>query len=104
MKPLLILSIVLLLCALFPLPIGYYTLLRIIVCITAVMTIVNEYRADVTPWIIALGLCAVVFNPILPIYLNDKEIWAALDITVAIVFTIKLFQLTKEKQSTTKEV
>ena len=72
------------------LPIGYYTFVRIIITIGAVCIIVNEPVKDLNFWRVAFGLIAIVFNPIIPVYLHDKAIWMPIDIIAAILFTIKL--------------
>ena len=91
MKYLLSLCIVLLLLCMGDLPIGYYTFVRIIIII------VNEPVKDLNFWRVAFGLIAIVFNPIIPVYLHDKAIWMPIDIIAAILFTIKLSILKSTK-------
>jgi len=79
------------------LPIGYYTLLRIIVTIGSVSVIVTEFRKGLNFWNIAFGLIAIVFNPIIPIYLNDKSVWMFIDIFSGIIFIVKSFTLKQKK-------
>ena len=79
------------------LPIGYYTFVRIIITIGAVCIIVNEPVKDLNFWRVAFGLIAIVFNPIIPVYLHDKAIWMPIDIIAAILFTIKLSILKSTK-------
>jgi hypothetical protein len=74
-------------------PIGYYTFLRIIVTIGAVAVIVQEYNGEIIPWIILFGIIAIIFNPIIPVYLHDKEIWAVINFIAAILFGVKAFNL-----------
>ena len=97
MKYLLSLCIVLLLLCMGDLPIGYYTFVRIIITIGAVCIIVNEPVKDLNFWRVAFGLIAIVFNPIIPVYLHDKAIWMPIDIIAAILFTIKLSILKSTK-------
>jgi hypothetical protein len=75
---------VLLLVALLPLPYGYYTFLRIVVCGTAGYGAYLFAEDGRMQWTIALGLLAVLFNPIIPIYL-DRTTWAILDLAAAVV-------------------
>lgn len=89
MKTLLFISSGLLLIALVNLPIGYYTLLRIIITIASIGIILVEIKNGINFWTIAFGLIAVLFNPLIPIYLNDKEIWKIIDIICAFIFIIK---------------
>lgn len=93
MRILLLACAALLLLALIDLPIGYYTFLRIIVSIGAVTVIINEYENGVNFWLIAFGFLLILFNPLFPIYLNDKDAWAPIDIIAAILFGIKSFTL-----------
>ena len=91
MKYLLFICAGLLFIALADLPIGYYTLLRIVVTIGAIAVVVTEFENGFNFWVIAFGIIAIVFNPLIPVYLNDKDIWMPIDITVAILFLIKSF-------------
>jgi len=93
MKVILLICSVLLILALANLPIGYYTLLRIVVTIGAILVLVNEYKGEFTFWIIIFGIIAILFNPLLPIYFNNKEIWMPIDIITGILFGIKAFTL-----------
>jgi len=89
MRGLLLICAGLLFLALFDLPIGYYTFLRIVVTIGAVVVIVKEFENGLGFWVISFGLIAILFNPIIPVYLHDKEIWAPIDIIAGILFLIK---------------
>tara|TARA_E500000318_G_C3564982_1_gene215268 strand:- start:1872 stop:2171 length:300 start_codon:yes stop_codon:yes gene_type:complete len=82
---------VLLFLALADLPIGYYTLLRIMVTIGAVAVVITELEKGIGFWVIAFGIIAILFNPVIPIYLNDKSAWMPIDIIVGILYLIKTF-------------
>ena len=69
---------ILLFVAVLPLPMGYYDLLRIIVSIGAVLNIFGG-RSIFIPILI-------IFNPIIPVYLYDKAIWAIIDIVSGMIF------------------
>jgi hypothetical protein len=71
------------------LPIGYYTFLRIIVTIGAFIIINIEIKAGINCWVILFVIVLLLFNPIFPIYLHDKNIWLPIDITSGILFLIK---------------
>ena len=86
MKQLYLLCSILLFVALAPLPYGYYTLLRIVVTIGAVMGIVLEKDKGNSLWLIAFGIIAVLFNPLIPVFLNDKSIWMPIDFVAGVVF------------------
>ena len=91
MKYLLLICSILLFIALADLPIGYYTFLRIVITIGAIAVIVAEYKNGFSFWVITFGLIAIIFNPLIPIYLNNKDTWVPIDIMVAILFIIKSF-------------
>lgn len=95
MKYLLLLCTGLLFISLADLPIGYYTLLRIVVTIGAIATIIYEFENGINFWVISFGVIAIIFNPLIPIYLNDKSAWVLIDIISAIFFLIKSFSLNK---------
>lgn len=80
-----------LIAAMADLPYGYYTLLRITVTICAGVIAYTTYqrRGTLTPGVILFGGIALLFNPIVPVHLT-KEIWAPIDIAVAIVFVVHL--------------
>lgn len=86
MKGMLFIVAIALLLALAPLPIGYYTFLRIAVTVTAAIIITKELKAGMTIWFILFGITAIVFNPIFPIYLYQKSLWMPIDIVAAILF------------------
>lgn len=64
--------------AVLPLGSWYYDLLRIVVSIAAA---VNIYRASY----IFIPIF-ILFNPIIPVYLYDKAVWAIIDICSGLVF------------------
>jgi hypothetical protein len=73
--------------ALFDWPYGYYQLLRFGVCAVAIYGAVLAHQAGVQGWTWALGALAVVFNPLLPVYL-DRSVWAVIDIAAAVVLVL----------------
>ena len=89
----LIFSAILLFIGIANLPIGYYTFLRIIVTISAVAILSAEIKNGLNFWVIIFGLISIVFNPILPVYLDNKSIWIPIDFVTAIFFLIKIFTL-----------
>lgn len=97
MKYLLSFCAILLLLCLGSWPIGYYTLVRIVVTIGAVYIVINEPGKDLNFWRVSFGLIAIIFNPIIPIYLHDKTIWIVIDIIAAALFITKLLTLKSTK-------
>jgi len=95
MRTILLITSGLLLLGIFSLPIGYYTFLRIAVTLTTVVVIVNEYKGSIDAWTIILGIIAILFNPIFPIYFNSKSAWLIIDLAVATTFIIKSLKIKK---------
>lgn len=87
-----VISIVMLLVAIADLPYGYYTLLRWLVTAGAIFLVWTAYKSKRTFWLFLMGIVAILFNPIAPIYL-DKETWVMIDFIVAIIFLISIFKI-----------
>ena len=77
----------LLVIAVLPLPYGYYQLLRLAVTAVALYIAWSEYQASngMTGWALAFGLCALLFNPLIPVHLS-RESWFVIDLAVAGIF------------------
>lgn len=84
-----IIAAILLIIGCFRLPIGYYTFLRIVVCIVAVMLLFYPKSESITYRHIVNGLVAIMFNPIIPIYLHSKTAWVVIDAAVAVWFIVQ---------------
>lgn len=97
MKTLLLICAGLLILALAAMPTGYYILLRIIVTFVAVLIVVKEFENGINFWVLSFGFIAILFNPILPIYLNDKDAWMPIDLVAAILFGIKSLSIKKNE-------
>lgn len=91
MKILLIACACFLLLAITNLPIGYFTFLRIVVTICSVMVVVKDAEKGINLWVIGFGITAIIFNPLVPVYLQDKSIWIPIDIASAVLFFSKAF-------------
>lgn len=75
---------VLCLLALADLPYGFYTVLRIAVTATATYGAFLSWERAGPGWVVALLLIAVVFNPVLPVYLG-RETWTVVDLAAAAI-------------------
>lgn len=79
-------------------PYGVYNLNKVILTAVAICYAYwikkNINKQDAWFWIL-IGI-AVLFNPIIPIHLGDKLIWAVIDIAI-IIFLIMLMNKFKEK-------
>ena len=89
MKKLLLFCAILLFIAIADLPSGYYTFLRIAVTFGAIGLIITEFEKGISFWLILYAIIAIVFNPIIPIYLYDKESWLVIDLIVGLLFLVK---------------
>lgn len=70
--------------AILNLPIGYFTILRIIVFMVAVFIVFENLKT--THWLLIFLIIAILFNPIFPIYLYNKDIWIPIDVVCALLF------------------
>jgi len=93
MRNLLIITALLCFIGVANLPIGYYTLLRIVVCFTSITMLIQFMKNGFDFWVVSFSLLALLFNPILPVYLNDKPLWIIIDIIAGGLFLIKSFTL-----------
>lgn len=71
-----------LLFAILPLPYGYYTLLRLVVCGCSIVYAIVGWHF-LKPIAILSGILALLFNPLIPIYL-DKEAWIIINVIAAV--------------------
>lgn len=76
---------ILLLLACLPLPIGYYTFLRIIVFVSVLLILAYDSNIDIK-WKITLLIVGFIFNPIFPIYLYEKIFWIPVDLLSSAFF------------------
>lgn len=90
----------LLLTALAKLPYGYYTFMRWIVSIVAVLTAHSAYRWGYSWAIWVFGLTAVLFNPLAPIHMS-RDVWCLLDFGAAAVFMAAGLSLTRRERKET---
>lgn len=92
-----IIAIGLLLWALNDNPYGYYQILRWAVTGIAGYLAFIANENENTAWMWIMGIIAVLFNPIIPIYL-DRETWTIIDVAVAGVFFVNIFQMKKNEK------
>lgn len=83
-------------------PYGYYTILRLVVCASAVfVAYVAVIDFEKTKWAYLFGFVALLFNPLIPIHLT-KEIWVVIDIMAALLFIISIFVLRNKRHERKK--
>ena len=90
MKPLYIACCIILGIALLPITGGFYTLVRIAITIGAVIAAFQNSSNGINTWSIMFGIVAILFNPIIPVYLHDKGAWMMIDIIAMILFIIQI--------------
>ena len=90
MKPLYITVCIILGIALLPISGGFYTLVRIIVTIGAVAATIQNSSNGINIWSIIYGGMAILFNPLVPVYLHDKGAWVMIDIIAINLFIIQI--------------
>jgi hypothetical protein len=67
-------------------PYGFYSILRIVFCITACVGMAAAFKKNSSGWIAAFGGLTLLYNPITPIRLGSKVTWTALNVLTLIVF------------------
>jgi len=87
--------------AIFKLPIEYYTFLRTIVSLGALLLIYVWTKQKNYALTIVFILVLILFNPLLPIYLHRKSIWIPIDIITGLLFLLIAFY--NKKQPAKKE-
>jgi len=77
----------LLVLAVFPLPYGYFTVLRIIVTICSALIAHRVYKSsgNFTASVLLFCVIAILFNPFVPIHLS-KVIWMPINLISAVIF------------------
>lgn len=75
-----------LLLAVAPLPYGYYTFMRIVVCGCAGFMAYRGFAGgDKNPWSFVFAFIAIIFNPVATIHMT-KEIWMVVDAIAGLFF------------------
>ena len=81
-----ILPAALLIVALLPLPIGYYTLLRIVVTAIAAWIAWREGNNGRRLVAALFVVIALLFNPVFPVHLNSRALWTPIDLCASGIF------------------
>ncbi|KFF09345.1 DUF6804 family protein [Chryseobacterium luteum] len=98
MKPFLTLCAVSCFVAVFRLPVEYYTILRIIISIGALLVLYNAVRFKQYYFSIIFLFILILFNPVFPIYLYRKSVWIPVDIITGILFLLIAFAKKSEEK------
>ena len=78
--------IIVLAIGILPMPIGYYTLSRLVVCAAALYFAHNFYKKKDNTNLWIFGFIAVLYNPIIPVYLYEKAIWTVINLITIFLF------------------
>lgn len=74
--------------AVLPNPLKYYSVLRVIVSIGAILVILKNIANGY--WVVLFGAILILFNPIVPIHFYTKVPWVPIDIASGILFLIEI--------------
>jgi len=92
-----------LLLAIGPWPYGYYMLLRVVVFAAGLLLAALTYQRlkQFTIWIGLFLIVAIVFNPIVPLYMT-RGAWSVLDLAGAALFVTNWFVMREGATANTK--
>jgi hypothetical protein len=75
-------------------PYGFYTLLRWIICGASIYIAYNFYQSKLKGWSIVFAIFAIIFNPLIPVYLT-KSSWVGIDFISSILFFLSAYSTKK---------
>lgn len=87
----------------FRLPIEYYTFLRILISIGALIVLYNVLISKQHYFSIIFLVILIIFNPVFPIYLYRKNLWIPIDVITGILFLLINF-IDKPEQKKEDEI
>lgn len=90
--------------AVFRLPIEYYTFLRILVSIGALLVLYHSFGSRSYYFTIIFIFILILFNPLFPIYLYRKSVWIPIDIITGILFLLIAFAEKKVEKKEEKKI
>ncbi|MCA6067243.1 hypothetical protein JI747_008655 [Chryseobacterium sp. RG1] len=103
MKPFLTFCALCCFIGIFRLPIEYYTFLRILISIGALLVLYNTISFRQHYFSIIFLVILILFNPVFPIYLYRKSVWIPLDIITGILFLLINF-IERSEQKKEEEI
>lgn len=72
-------------------PYGYYQLLRWVIMAIAIYSAYKAHELGNNGWTWVFGMIAVLFNPIIPFYI-ERNTWQLIDLITAVIFFASFFQ------------
>lgn len=87
-----------LLLSFFPMPIGYYSLLRLIITISAFYLAYLEYgkSKSITIFSVIFVIVGLLFNPIFKIYFHRYQ-WQTIDVVVLVIYVVHYLKRKKDE-------
>ena len=98
MKPFLTFCALCCFIGIFRLPIEYYTFLRILISIGALLVLYNTLSFKQHYFSIIFLIILILFNPVFPFYLYRKSIWIPIDTITGVLFLLINFIERKEQK------
>ena len=78
-------STVLMLLGIVGLESDFYTLLRVVVCVTGAAGFAAARRSGAETWSWVFGVIAVIYNPILPFHLYSRDKWTIVNLVTIVL-------------------
>ncbi len=85
-----------LLVAIFPLPYGYYNLLRLLIFVSGLFLVYQLNKNNYNNWSIATIILVILFNPLVPVFLS-RELWLPIDLVGAFIFFYIGYTMNKKR-------
>jgi hypothetical protein len=82
-------------------PYGYYSIVRWVVCGVSAFAAFKAAESKKSGWTWALAMIALIFNPIMPVYLK-RSTWVPIDLGVAAVLLVSVFAVDRQTSSTVR--
>ena len=83
-----ILPLVVMAIGLLPMPYGYYSISRLVVCGCSIFFTLRLVKTNQRNLAWLFGGIAVLYNPLIPVHLNEKAFWIIVNIATAIIFIV----------------
>jgi hypothetical protein len=80
-------------------PYGFYSLIRWVACGTAIASAIQMHAKHRTGWVWALGIIALIFNPLVPFYF-PKSVWIVFDAAAGACFLTVFWQTRRDTHKT----
>lgn len=81
--------------AIFNLPQEYYKVLRVVIFMGTLLLLIEKFNN--VQLLLVFLLIAFLFNPIIPVYLQQKSLWIPIDIICGLIFLLEAFYFTNKK-------